>query len=834
MCSRLFSLTAFFLSFSFLIPGQAFAETVSENSSHSKNTRLRLSFEEDASSNMISNTHPRGMEMEYMLGENVARASSPFGTQSLMFDGDAQGQTLGYVTNNRNRFTVSGWIYPSSTQSAVLFDQGTNRYHYHPGPLPLSEGGPLPADGLVLQPISEEENSGDSDEDMDMMAEESMGLGVYNPIGVPETDVLIAPYKSGGSFTLRLMPAQEGMMSLVLRMHHRNRTVTVTSRTPMIEASRWNHVGATFDGRTIVLYANGRMVARQNFRMPVVITHRGNKNNGVFRNGPSPAAPGEELIQLPRYNYGSFSGLFSIGASAHHNYVNPCVLPTSPEQGMPVACAFNEMGDGQQMEIAARADTTDATIVVANEEIQLEAQTEMAEANIDTTNGTLELDAATVIGNAAVEVNDEEIVMQGDAPMGELTIAEGVPAPMPEAGFNGAIDNVVLIPRAAKNRFFRTVYRNNMDKVQEAPVLLGDVEPEPEECTDEISTVCAFGEDGEPMNFDNRCLAEEAGATVIEENSCIGTRIRCSDVENPVCGTNLLGERGEFMNSCFALAAYAEELEAGQCQEEPPVCEEGDDPVCAYLEDGTPMTFANYCEAEAEGAMLLERMECRADLLVCTEEEAPVCGVDRVGLIQTYSNTCIAGIDYARVLHQGSCGAALDPCETGEPVCAFDSEGTPITFDNECEAERAGATILERDTCRDMRLGCTEEFDPVCAVNRVGVMQTYSNSCMAGIDYAMVEREGACEDVRLDTCSEEGDVCAHDENGVPMTFSSECEAEAAGAVLIERDICRAERIACPLVEEPVCAMTRVDELQTFTNSCFAGLFYARVESEEAC
>ena len=121
--------------------------------------------------------------------------------------------------------------------------------------------------------------------------------------------------------------------------------------------------------------------------------------------------------------------------------------------------------------------------------------------------------------------------------------------------------------------------------------------PLPEECTDEVGTVC--GCDG--RTYGNRCLAARAGTGIIDVGPC-------PEVRPPTpCGA-------DYGNGC------------------------GDDEYCAFDE-------AIGCDENGAEA------ECRLRPLACVEQLSPVCGCDFV----TYPNACFAAMAGAGVYAYGEC-----------------------------------------------------------------------------------------------------------------------------------------------------------------------------------
>lgn len=86
---------------------------------------------------------------------------------------------------------------------------------------------------------------------------------------------------------------------------------------------------------------------------------------------------------------------------------------------------------------------------------------------------------------------------------------------------------------------------------------------------------------------------------------------------------------------------------------------------------------------------------------VCVQGFVPVCAVRQKTLV-TYVNDCVARSVHARVI------AADRGCFEGcpakyIPVCGTDSSGKRQLYGNACEAEKSGATDIQKGRCRWIR-----------------------------------------------------------------------------------------------------------------------------------
>jgi hypothetical protein len=266
-------------------------------------------------------------------------------------------------------------------------------------------------------------------------------------------------------------------------------------------------------------------------------------------------------------------------------------------------------------------------------------------------------------------------------------------------------------------------------------------------CPTVLDPVCGC----DSMTYDNSCLADHAGVTVLHTGpcECPSGNVACGGTSGARCGT------GEFCKvpdgSCSADAE-------GVCTPTPGSCPPDYAPVCGC--DG--VTYSNACFTDAAGIPVLGGGACTAGAAcggeggatcpsgdfcnppigvctsgaaghcttppaVCSTLQDPVCGCDGV----TYDNACKAAVAGVAVNHFGACegpmtcgGAGAVACPSGsvchkpEGACAADAEGV----------------------CMPAPISCPPNIDPVCGCNGT----TYSNACVADAAGVAIHNAGAC------------------------------------------------------------------------------------------
>lgn len=86
---------------------------------------------------------------------------------------------------------------------------------------------------------------------------------------------------------------------------------------------------------------------------------------------------------------------------------------------------------------------------------------------------------------------------------------------------------------------------------------------------------------------------------------------------------------------------------------------------------------------------------------VCLQGTAPVCAVKQKTLV-TYVNACVArGVNARVIAADRSC---FDRCPARyAPVCGTNASGKRQLYGNACEAEKSGATDVQKGRCRVLR-----------------------------------------------------------------------------------------------------------------------------------
>ncbi len=168
----------------------------------------------------------------------------------------------------------------------------------------------------------------------------------------------------------------------------------------------------------------------------------------------------------------------------------------------------------------------------------------------------------------------------------------------------------------------------------------------------------------------------------------------------------------------------------------------------------------------------------------CLRDYNPVCTRATSGVLTTFTNECTARAAGAAILAKGKCDELkCPPVELS--VCAR-KDGKTQTYTNACIAEKEGAVVLLRDKCP---VTCTEGGTVVCAVDQKGTRAEYAGACQAVLAGARVLHPGKC--VAGSTCSGVGfQVCGISATGLETQYTSECQAEAANATTLHRGQCK--------------------------------------------
>jgi hypothetical protein len=168
----------------------------------------------------------------------------------------------------------------------------------------------------------------------------------------------------------------------------------------------------------------------------------------------------------------------------------------------------------------------------------------------------------------------------------------------------------------------------------------------------------------------------------------------------------------------------------------------------------------------------------------CIRDYNPVCTRTVNGVLTTFTNECTAKAAGAAILAKGKCDDLK--CPPIELLVCGRKDGKTQTYANACLAEKEGAAILLRDKCPD---SCTAGGAPVCAVDDKGKRAEYAGACQAVLAGARVLHSGKC--VAGTACSGVGfRVCAISATGFETQYASECQAEAANASWIHNGNCK--------------------------------------------
>lgn len=170
--------------------------------------------------------------------------------------------------------------------------------------------------------------------------------------------------------------------------------------------------------------------------------------------------------------------------------------------------------------------------------------------------------------------------------------------------------------------------------------------------------------------------------------------------------------------------------------------------------------------------------------IYCTRQFDPVCTRTVKGVLTTFTNACTAKAAGAAILSKGRCDELkCPPIELA--VCAR-KDGKNRTFANACVAEKEGAAVLLRDKCPER---CEAGGGSVCAISEKGVRGNYADACEAVLHGARVLHNGDC--LAAKTCAKRGfRVCATAPNGVETQYASLCRAEAANASWVHNGKCK--------------------------------------------
>jgi len=168
----------------------------------------------------------------------------------------------------------------------------------------------------------------------------------------------------------------------------------------------------------------------------------------------------------------------------------------------------------------------------------------------------------------------------------------------------------------------------------------------------------------------------------------------------------------------------------------------------------------------------------------CAHDYNPVCTRTINGVLTSFTNECTARAAGAAILAKGRCDdLKCPPIEL--PVCAR-KDGKTMTYTNACIAEKEGAVVLLRNKCPD---ACAQGSATVCAVDEKGTRAEYAGACQAVLAGARVLHPGKC--VAGSACSGVGfRVCAISATGLETQYTSECQAEAANATTLHQGACK--------------------------------------------
>ncbi len=159
----------------------------------------------------------------------------------------------------------------------------------------------------------------------------------------------------------------------------------------------------------------------------------------------------------------------------------------------------------------------------------------------------------------------------------------------------------------------------------------------------------------------------------------------------------------------------------------------------------------------------------------CVRDYNPVCTRAVTGVLATFTNECTAKVAGAAILAKGRCEELkCPPIELS--VCGR-KNGKTRTYTNSCVAEKDGAAVLLRDRCPDT---CVAGGVAVCGVDEKGKRSEFGNACEAVTAGARVLHTGKC--LAAANCSGVGfRVCAISASGLEKQYESLCQSERDNA-----------------------------------------------------
>lgn len=204
---------------------------------------------------------------------------------------------------------------------------------------------------------------------------------------------------------------------------------------------------------------------------------------------------------------------------------------------------------------------------------------------------------------------------------------------------------------------------------------------DPPGCPDVNELVC--GSNG--ITYQNRCVAESMGATVVSEG-------RCPPGGHRVCG-GWVGDTCAADEYCyFEPATYCDYADAsGVCMTRPQICTREYGPVCGCNGE----TYGNPCEAAANGTSVATYGACQTDPV--PGDVGAACGVRGVqacrdGLFCQYPADAICGAADA----PGTCAQIPEVCpDIWAPVCGCDGR----IYGNDCDAAANSTSVGPRSNC---------------------------------------------------------------------------------------------------------------------------------------
>ena len=268
-------------------------------------------------------------------------------------------------------------------------------------------------------------------------------------------------------------------------------------------------------------------------------------------------------------------------------------------------------------------------------------------------------------------------------------------------------------------------------------------------CPDVLDPVCGC----DSLTYDNACLADRAGVTVLHTGpcECPSGAVACGGTTDVRC------EAGQFCKKPDgACSADAE----GVCAPLPGSCPPDSAPVCGC--DG--VTYSNACFTDAAGVPVFTLGACvpgaacggeggatcptgdfcKPAMGVCTSGAAghcatpppvcsdlrdPVCGCDGI----TYDNACKADAAGGAVNHEG-------PCDCCQQTTCGGAAGTTCPSGSVCHKPEGACAADAEGVCMPPPVTCPPNNDPVCGCNGT----TYSNACVADAAGVAINHNGAC------------------------------------------------------------------------------------------